>query len=75
MSAFPYALVLVSYFIGALALWYGVRDGLLQRRIVVSHKGRVARGREAVAYGVFYCLTGVLFLAGGSAVALSLLIR
>lgn len=59
---------LVLFASGAAAMWIGVRDGFVRRRVVAS--SGVMTGWRATATGVVYVLAGLVGVAGGVAFAL-----
>ena len=52
-------IVLSILFIG-----YGVKSGLIEKKILTNHYTKVVTGRKAVSTGIVYIAIGMFFLAG-----------
>ena len=65
----------LSFGIAGFFLIYGVRAGIIQRRILADFQGGYETGQQAMIRGVFYVIIGLLFLAGSILVAFAVAAR
>ena len=63
-------IVLSILFIG-----YGVKSGLIEKKILTNHYTKVVTGRKAVSTGIVYIAIGMFFLAGAIVVLVSLYLK
>jgi hypothetical protein len=52
--------------LGLFIAGYGLRAGLIQKRILRDHRGKFETGRSAQVRGAFYVLLGSLIAGGGA---------
>jgi hypothetical protein len=60
----PYIFGLLALIFGVFFLAYGIKGGLIDKKILSAHPATYVSGKEAVGRGIFYIVLGVLFLFG-----------
>lgn len=64
---------ILTFIFGVFFIFYGIKGGFIDKRILVQHPNYYVTGKEAVTRGIFYIILGVLFLAGFSVIVISLI--
>ena len=73
MKYLPHIFGLLSLTLGSFFLFYGIKGGLIDKKILKDFFGNYALGMEARIRGIFYVLIAVFFWAGTFIITLSIL--
>jgi hypothetical protein len=69
----PYIFGTLALIFGVFFLFYGIKGGFIDKKILSAHPSTYVTGKEAVTRGIFYIILGTLFLAGCCVVVFSLI--
>jgi uncharacterized membrane protein len=75
MKIFVLAIGLICIILAILFIGYGIKGGLIEKKMTINHYNTIVTGKKAIQTGIFYIIIGVAFLVGAILTLVSLYLK